>query len=270
MKGHLRLLVGVSLGICFNGCLHACEVSSYSNGEQGENDDLFSEPIKYNSLATYYSQYQPNNEIKMVRDEYEKMLNEMETSAYKHFNTFTITPKDIVIFDIDDTALLTQRSAKCLYFELTSFLPAIPQMLELYKFITAWTRQIKVFFISSRTDCLDVNQFANKDKAIENLGAAGFVGIEESRVILMPLDIRREILKNAMPLHESQRLDFVKQKDAEWKKEKRRNLHAAGYRIIANFDDHIENLDTDEKGVLLPGNFQVPKAEDAYYRVHFH
>jgi hypothetical protein len=166
----------------------------------------------------------------------------------------------LIVFDIDDTALLSEQTIKMLYpkfnFRIYSpIYPANPVILELYKFLCE--KGFKIIFLSARTN---FHSTCGSEVAILNLILAGYDKFDA--VLLIPEADCNAFLEN------NDYYDFPAYA-ALWKSNMKTLLEHGGYHIIGCFDDQIKNLALCNNGRHLErGNYKIPTAEEVYYSLY--
>ena len=163
--------------------------------------------------------------------QYDKELDEIVSDAKQKFGGIEVRSNSVVIFDIDDTALLNYEGSKKMGYGYVKSMvdewvssaevPAIPQVKDLYDYLLQ--RDVKIIFLTGR--------FHDEyDYTYQNLMNEGFTTFDT-------LIVRRP---------EEQKLPAV-----EFKSNVRTALTQKGYDIIGNVGDQWTDLDGPYSGIRV-------------------
>lgn len=163
--------------------------------------------------------------------QFDKELNEIIADAKKRFDKVEIKPNSVVIFDVDDTALLNYEASKKMGFGYVKSIvdewvssakvPAIPQVKNLYDYLVQ--RGFKIIFLSGRFN----NEY---DYTFQNLVNQGFT-VFDTLIVRNP--------------------DEQKLPTAEFKSNIRKVLTEKGFNIIGNVGDQWTDLNGGNSGIQI-------------------
>ena len=163
--------------------------------------------------------------------QFDKECKEIFNNAIDQIEKLTLQDKSVVIFDIDETVLSNYNNTKEIGFGyireywhkgvLRADEPAIPESKKFYDWVIS--KNIKVVFLSGRYSEV-------RDATIKNLIAAGFAKFDT-------LIVRNIDEKNISA--------------AEFKTQKRAELAAKGYNIIASVGDQWSDLVGGNVGIKI-------------------
>lgn len=189
----------------------------------------------YETALAHFEQQKKNLINYYCSDDYLRDVTAVCTQAATYFETVPVQKNSLVIFDIDDTALIHFQTRDQLNFVWTKiphllqaqrddFDPALEPVLKLYKKLIA--QGFKIVFMTGRRNDI-------KEKTIKNLKDVGYHTYEQ--LMLFPED-----LLNKMSI-------------GEWKAEQRRKL-AQTYEIVGNIGDRPVDFEQGNNGyaVKLP------------------
>ena len=274
MKVLPRLVLCGFLAFCVNSKWYTCEAMSSQEEclvlESNEKICLTLDEIEKQQIEREQQGLGVNSFVVKVRQKYKELLNAFYINACIYLRTLSLSSYSnhqfapIVIFDVDDTALLSYKSLNCLYpgfdkSEAQIYLPAIPQVLDLYSLVM--TNGINICFITGRTQ----REYGVDDTVVvmDDLEIAGYFMV--SSVDMIPFGVGIEARVRAMEFTKdtSEQIWYLREQISSWKKTKRDALKECGYEVVACFDDQEENLECDETGAFKQGYFKVPTINDA-------
>ena len=161
---------------------------------------------------------------------YSKDLKEIISTAEDQINNVNLTTNSVVVFDVDETALSNYDAVTKVHFGYVESMwndwineykaPAIPEVKALYDFVIA--KNITVIFITGR----DISQF---DVTYKNLKNAGYTKFDTL------------ILKN----------NSIHQSTGKYKWDKRKELSAKGFNIIASVGDQESDFEGGDYGIKI-------------------
>jgi len=225
-----------------------------ASAEIGEAESLKLVTVLDLELAQLGKEERDIVEHRRLREVYFSQVEKKCNEAKLYFNKIAMTPdsKKMIIFDIDDTALLSVQSIKMLYPRLNCddhqvILPVNHHVLNLYKYLLE--KGFKIAFVSARVNYHDS---CGLDVAILNLILAGYTDFDD--IVCIDESFYTSDLSNR---DKSQIRSCV----AGWKHSMiRRYAGQFHYDVIGFLDDQCDNFAQCE-WVFRKGCFDIPQVE---------